>query len=165
VTDHPISNLVQMPTELGALDTLLHKGEANPRTRSGIMGVEILETTPEWRRFYSGFENASRRVLRMRQKVVMPTLPTASPRWVVDPDFNLDYHVRRARVPEPGTLRELLDMAELMIQSPHSFGRWGFRHRLRLSVTIPRGAGMLAARTSAPSDDPRLVTLPVPVAQ
>ena len=26
-----------LPTELGALDYLLHRGEANPRTRSGIM--------------------------------------------------------------------------------------------------------------------------------
>ena len=43
----------------------------------------------------------------------MPTLPTAAPRWVVDPDFNLDFHVRRVRVPEPGTLREVFDLAEV----------------------------------------------------
>ena len=31
-----------LPEELGAFDMLLHRGEANPRTRSGIMAVEIL---------------------------------------------------------------------------------------------------------------------------
>ena len=53
----------------------------------------------------------------------MPTLPTAAPRWVVDPDFNLDFHVRRVRVPEPGTLREVLDLAEVALQSPLDISR------------------------------------------
>ncbi|HXO83554.1 MAG TPA: wax ester/triacylglycerol synthase family O-acyltransferase, partial [Mycobacterium sp.] len=112
-----------MPTALGPLDYLLHRGEANPRTRSGIMALEILDTTPDWDRFRTRFENASRRALRLRQKVVVPTLPTAAPRWVVDPDFNLDYHVRRMRVSEPGTLRQVFDLAELMLQSPLDIAR------------------------------------------
>jgi WS/DGAT/MGAT family acyltransferase len=62
-------------------------------------------------------------VLRLRQKVVVPTLPTASPRWVIDPDFNLDFHVRRMRVSEPGTLREVFDLAELILQSPLDISR------------------------------------------
>lgn len=53
----------------------------------------------------------------------MPTLPTAAPRWVVDPDFNLDYHVRRVRVPEPGTLRDVFDLAEIALQSPMDISR------------------------------------------
>src|SRR5882757_4449469 len=109
--------------ELGPVDYLLHRGEANPRTRSGIMALELLDTTPDWNRFRTRFENASRRVLRLRQKVVVPTLPTAAPRWVVDPDFNLDFHVRRMRVAEPGTLREVFDLAEVILQSPLDISR------------------------------------------
>ncbi len=109
--------------ELGPVDYLMHRGEANPRTRSGIMALELLDTTPDWERFRSRFENASRRVLRLRQKVVVPTLPTAAPRWVVDPDFNLDFHVRRVRVSGPGTLREVFDLAEVMLQSPLDISR------------------------------------------
>ncbi|ORW03611.1 wax ester/triacylglycerol synthase family O-acyltransferase [Mycobacterium kyorinense] len=112
-----------LPTALGAVDYLLHRGEANPRTRSGIMALEILDTTPDWERFRTRFEHASRRVLRLRQKVVVPTLPTAAPRWVVDPDFNLDFHVRRLRVAEPGTLRQVFDLAEVMLQSPLDIAR------------------------------------------
>jgi diacylglycerol O-acyltransferase len=110
-----------LPTELGPLDYLLHRGAVNPRT-SG-MGVEVLDTTPEWSRFRARFEYAARRMLRLRQKVVVPTLPTAAPRWVVDPDFDLDFHVRRVRVTEPGTLREVLDLAEVMLQSPMDISR------------------------------------------
>ena len=90
---------------------LMHRGEANPRTRSGIMALEVLDTTPDWNAFRARFENASRRAVRLRQKVVVPTLPTAPARWVIDPDFNLDFHVRRVRVPRPGSLREVLDLA------------------------------------------------------
>jgi len=112
-----------MPTALGPVDYLLHRGEANPRTRSGIMALEILDTTPDWDRFRTRFENASRRALRLRQKVVVPTLPTAAPRWVVDPDFNLDFHVRRLHVAAPGTLRQVFDLAEVMLQSPLDIAR------------------------------------------
>jgi diacylglycerol O-acyltransferase len=112
-----------LPSELGAFDLLMHRGEANPRTRSGIMALEILDTAPNWERFRTRFENASRRALRLRQKVVLPTLPTAPARWVVDPDFNLDFHVRRVRVPQPGTLREVLDLAEVILQSPLDISR------------------------------------------
>ena len=112
-----------LPTALGPVDYLLHRGEANPRTRSGIMALEILDSTPDWDRFRTRFENASRRALRLRQKVVVPTLPTASPRWVVDPDFNLDYHVRRLHVAEPGSLRQVFDLAEVMLQSPLDIAR------------------------------------------
>lgn len=113
----------EIPSELSAFDLLMHRGEASPRTRSGIMALEILDATPDWERFRALFENASRKVLRLRQKVVVPTLPTAPARWVVDPDFNLDFHVRRVRVPEPGTLRDVLDLAEVMLQSPLDISR------------------------------------------
>ncbi|MCG5432443.1 wax ester/triacylglycerol synthase family O-acyltransferase [Mycobacterium sp. MYCO198283] len=109
--------------ELGAVDVLMHRGEANPRTRSGITTVEILDVTPDWERYRRCFEVASRQVVRLRQKVVTPTLPTTSPRWVVDPDFSLDYHVRRMRVPEPGRLRQVLDIAEIGVQSPLDISR------------------------------------------
>lgn len=107
-----------LPDELGAVDLLMHRGEANPKTRSGIMTLELLDTAPDWDRYRTVFENASRKILRLRQKVVVPTLPTAAPRWVVDPDFNINFHVRRIRVPEPGTLRQVLDLAEVILQSP-----------------------------------------------
>lgn len=111
------------PERMGAVDQLLHRGEANPRTRSGVMGVEILDRAPDWDRFVSCYERASRTALRLRQKVIMPVLPTTQPRWVVDPDFNLYFHVRRVAVPEPGTVRAVLDFADTAMQSPMDISR------------------------------------------
>ena len=109
--------------QLGALDQLLHRGEANPRTRSGIVALEVLDTAPDWSRYRTNFDYASRRIPRLRQKVVMPTLPTAAPRWVVDPDFNLDFHVRRVRVPEPGHVATGIRFGRGDQQSPLDISR------------------------------------------
>jgi len=48
----------------------------------------------------------------MRQRVEPSTLGVGPPRWVEDVDFDLDYHLRRVRVPEPGRLRDVLDVAQ-----------------------------------------------------
>ena len=73
----------------------------------------------------------------------MPTLPIAAPRWVVDPDFNLDFHVRRLRVPEPGTLREVFDLAELALQSPLDISRPLWTATLVEGLADGRAATML----------------------
>src|SRR6201995_1731835 len=143
MNDVPELDAAGLPEELSAVDQLLHRGEANPRTRSGIMGVELLDVTPDWDRFRVRFEHASRKVLRLRQKAVMPTLPTADPRWVVDPDFNLDFHVRRVRVPEPGTLREVMDLAEVALQSPMDITRPLWSATLVEGLADGRAATML----------------------
>ena len=104
--------------ELSPLDYLLHRGEAYPATRSAFLGVEILDRPADWNRLREAMDRASRVVIRMRQKVVIPPVPITPPRWVVDPDFDLDYHVRRVALPAPGTLRQLLDLAEVTLQSP-----------------------------------------------
>jgi diacylglycerol O-acyltransferase / wax synthase len=104
--------------ELSPLDYLMHRGEAYPATRSAFLGVELLDRPADWARLRETMDRASRVVVRMRQKVVVPALPTTRPRWVVDPDFDLDYHLRRVALPAPGTLRQLLDLAEITLASP-----------------------------------------------
>jgi diacylglycerol O-acyltransferase / wax synthase len=107
-----------MADELSPLDYLLHRGEAYPATRSAFLNLEILDGPADWGRLRDAMDRASRVVIRMRQKVVIPPLPATPPRWVVDPDFDLDYHLRRVALPAPGTLRQLFDFAELTLQSP-----------------------------------------------
>jgi diacylglycerol O-acyltransferase / wax synthase len=106
------------PDELSPLDYLFHRGEAHPATRSAFLDLEILDRPADWGRLREAMDRASRVVIRMRQKVVVPPIPTTPPRWVVDPDFDLDYHLRRVALPGPGTLRQLLDLAEVTLQSP-----------------------------------------------
>src|SRR5438477_5658388 len=46
-----------------------------------------------------------------RRRLVTVPFDLHHPVWVEDPDFDLDYHVRRIGVPHPGSIRELCDVA------------------------------------------------------
>jgi diacylglycerol O-acyltransferase len=50
-------------------------------------------------------------VPRYRQKLATPPLETGRPLWVDDPSFNLEYHIRHAALPAPGTEEQLFRLA------------------------------------------------------
>jgi diacylglycerol O-acyltransferase len=109
---------LESPDEMTGVDYLLYRAEDDPHSRSSITALYMLDEAPDWERLRRLHERASRLFLRMRQRVVEPALPTSLPRWVVDPDFDLSYHVRRVRLPAPGTRRQLLDLVATMIMAP-----------------------------------------------
>ena len=47
----------------------------------------------------------------LRWRLAEPPLSLGPPYWLEDPDFDLDYHVRRIAVPSPGDRRELAELA------------------------------------------------------
>ena len=67
-------------------------------------------------------------VPRLRQRVVPAFGRLAPPAWHDDPDFDIDYHVRRIALPGPGTERELLDLAATLAADPFDRTRplWEF---------------------------------------
>jgi diacylglycerol O-acyltransferase / wax synthase len=92
-------------------DALMWAIEKDPLLRSTITSVSILESSPDRERFAASLERAARTVPRLRQRVVSAPLSGAPPRYVVDENFDLAYHVRWLRAPGDGSLRALLDMA------------------------------------------------------
>jgi WS/DGAT/MGAT family acyltransferase len=106
------------PHELNALESMMWLAEADPRLRSTTTSVMILDRAPDWDRLSAGHEWTTRAVPRLRQRVMEPALGLGTPRWVDDPAFQLDYHLRRQRLPEPGTERQLLDMAQTLAMTP-----------------------------------------------
>ncbi len=93
-------------------DALMWTIEKDPLLRSTITAVAVLDRSPDRDRLLEAVDRASRLVPRLRQRVVSNPLSIAPPRWEVDPNFDLRYHVRWARAGGDGTLRDLLDMAE-----------------------------------------------------
>jgi WS/DGAT/MGAT family acyltransferase len=78
--------------------------------RSTVVTIIMLDRSPDWDVLVDRFERIGRQIPMFRQRVVT-TLPPAPPRWEVDPDFDLRFHLRRVVAPEPGTLDTLIDMA------------------------------------------------------
>jgi WS/DGAT/MGAT family acyltransferase len=53
-----------------------------------------------------------------RWRVVEPPLGVARPYWIEDPEFDLDYHVRRVALPSPGGRAELAELAAEIYRRP-----------------------------------------------
>ncbi|HTY26966.1 MAG TPA: wax ester/triacylglycerol synthase domain-containing protein [Mycobacterium sp.] len=86
--------------------------ESDPRLRSTVVTVILLDRSPDWDLIRERFDIVSRELPMFRQRVV-ETLPPAPPRWEYAPDFDLDFHMRRVSAPEPGTVDGVLEMARL----------------------------------------------------
>jgi diacylglycerol O-acyltransferase / wax synthase len=86
--------------------------EADPRLRSTVVTVILLDRSPDWKLVRERFDLVSRELPMFRQRVVNSP-PPAPPRWEYAPDFDLDYHMRRVSAPEPGNLDGVLEMARL----------------------------------------------------
>ncbi|WP_328359440.1 WS/DGAT domain-containing protein [Mycobacterium sp. NBC_00419] len=86
--------------------------ESDPRLRSTVVTVILLDRSPDWDLVRERFDIVSRNLPMFRQRVV-ETLPPAPPRWEWAPDFDLDFHMRRVSAPQPGTLDGVLEMARL----------------------------------------------------
>jgi diacylglycerol O-acyltransferase / wax synthase len=85
--------------------------EQDPLLRSTVVVVLVLERAPDWDRLMERLERLTRISPGFRQKVVQPPLRLATPRWVVDPDFDLSWHVRRFEAASPRTLETVLEFA------------------------------------------------------
>ena len=86
--------------------------ESDPRLRSTVVSIVLLDRSPDWEAVRERFDLMSRELPVFRQRVV-PSPPPAPPRWEYDPDFDLDYHIRRSVAPGAGTLEDVLEVARL----------------------------------------------------
>jgi diacylglycerol O-acyltransferase len=129
--------------QMNALESLMWRAESDPRLRSTICGLELLDRAPDWARFEKACEWATRMVPRFRQKVVEPTFGLGNPCWVNDPDFDLHYHVRRIRLPEPAGWTELLAAAEQIAMTPFDKARSPWESILFEGLADGRAAHLL----------------------
>ena len=95
-------------------DALMWRNEKDPMLRSTIVAVTILDGPPDRTRVAARLERTSRLVPRLRQRVVHSPLSLAPPRWEVDPNFDLSYHLRWYGAPGRGGLDAALRVAEPM---------------------------------------------------
>lgn len=98
--------------EINAADAMFLKGESDLRTRQTGHSIYLLDSIPDWDRFFAVWERASRALPPLHHRVVQPSGPGRLPIWQFDPDLDLKFHIRRLAVPSPGTLRQVFEMAE-----------------------------------------------------
>lgn len=86
--------------------------ESDPRLRSTVVTVIMLDECPDWGEVRNRLDLLSRTLPMFRQRVV-ESPPPAPPRWEHAPDFDVDYHIRRVSAAAPGTLDTVLEMARI----------------------------------------------------
>jgi WS/DGAT/MGAT family acyltransferase len=93
---------------LTAIDaSFLHQEGTN--THMHIGGVSIFEgPAPTREEFLEHVRSRLPLVPRYRQKIAAPPAGLGRQRWIDDPSFNLEYHVRQTALPVPGDEEKLL---------------------------------------------------------
>lgn len=103
---------LQFESRMSDSDALMWNIEKDPLLRSTITAITILDQTPDRARLLDKLDRGTRLVPRLRQRVVGNPMSLAPPRWEVDPNFDLRYHIRWVNAGGAGTMRTVLDMAE-----------------------------------------------------
>jgi WS/DGAT/MGAT family acyltransferase len=135
--------------ELNGLEALMWRAEADPRLRSPLTVIEVLDRVPDWNRLHAAHDWGSRMVPRFRQRVVEPPLGLGAPVWELDPEFDLANHLRRDRLAPPGDLRALLDLAAELASAPFDRDRPPWEAVLVEGLERERAAYILKLHHSA----------------
>jgi WS/DGAT/MGAT family acyltransferase len=93
--------------------------QEGPASHMHIGAVLLFEGPPPKFEDYLGHVRGRLHLVpRYRQKLATPPLETGRPLWVDDPSFNLEYHIRHAALPAPGTERQLFLLAARIASQP-----------------------------------------------
>ena len=123
-----MSDLPQFDRKMSDAEGLMWRLEKDPHLSSTFAAVTILDRPPDFDRLLTRMERAVQVVERLGQRVQPAPVNLTAPTWVTDSNFDLRYHVRHIALPQPGTLRQLLDLASLITCDPFDRTRplWQF---------------------------------------
>lgn len=118
--DEPASNAEELPEEpeivyesrMSDADALMWNIEKDPMLRSTITSVVLIDGEVDHDALRAAIDRLTRAVPRLRQRVRGNPYSLAPPRWEVDPNFDLDYHLRFVRAPGKGSMYDILRLAE-----------------------------------------------------
>lgn len=99
-------------TQLRGWDAATYRTASNdPTMRSTVMAMAILDSRPDWSRLKDRMDRLTRVVPALRMRPLYGASGLSAPRMAIDPDFDLDVHLRRYRLAEGASWIDLLDEA------------------------------------------------------
>jgi len=110
-----MADMPRFDRKMSDSEGLMWRLEKDPHLSSAFAAVTILDKPPDFDRLLRRMHRAVRVVERLGQRVQPVPVNLSSPMWVDDPNFDLRYHVRHIALPKPGTMRQLLDLASLIV--------------------------------------------------
>jgi diacylglycerol O-acyltransferase len=93
------------------MDAVMWGIENDPVLRQTMTAVLVLDRSPDRQVLLDRMEHATRSLPPFRHRLVATPLRLSTPRWLVDPNFDLSYHVRWIRAPGDGGVDGVLEFA------------------------------------------------------
>ena len=91
-------------------DAFAFRMERDRVLRSTIVAIAVLARSPDWDHLRRRVDRATRLVPSFRQRIAPSPFNLASPRWITDPDFDLDRHLNRVKMDEGSDLAQVLSL-------------------------------------------------------
>jgi diacylglycerol O-acyltransferase / wax synthase len=134
-----------MQERMGAFDAVMWNVEEDPVLRSVIVAMMVLDRAPDFDLAQDRIERMTLAVPKLRQRVVGNPVSLVPPRWELDPNFDLTYHLRWVAAPrKDSTLRPALDLAQTMAEQ--DFDRHRPLWEMTLMTGLPRGQAALVIK-------------------
>lgn len=103
---------------MGAFDAVMWGIEGDPQLRSVIVAMVVVDDEPDVDVLIDRITRMTIDVPKLRSRVVgNQAVSLIPPRWEIDPNFDLSFHLNRYHVPPDGTDRPLMRIAEQMGES------------------------------------------------
>ncbi len=134
-----------MEQRMGAFDAVMWNVEEDPVLRSVIVAMMILDKAPDIDTARDRIERMSLAVPKFRQRVVGNPVSMVPPRWEIDPNFDLAYHLSWVAAPRKDrSLRPALNLAQRMAEQ--DFDRKRPLWEMTLMTGLPKGQAALIVK-------------------
>ena len=154
-------------------EALMWNIEKDPWLNPSGGTLVLLDRPLDFEHFRAQIAAAVADVPRLRERVAAGVGRFRPPVWRPDPEFDLDYHLRRVALPPPGSQRQLLDLVAAVYQDPYDRTRplwmfhviegveggggalvWKFHHTVADGIGAGRLAEAYIQRTRQAPDPP-----------
>lgn len=109
-----MTDIPRFDRKMSDAEGLMWRLDKDPHLTSTFANITVLDQPVDADRLMRRMDRATWVIRRLRQRVQPMPANLSAPMWVDDPDFDLKYHIRHIALPKPGTLRQLLDLANLI---------------------------------------------------
>ncbi|HQV56802.1 MAG TPA: wax ester/triacylglycerol synthase family O-acyltransferase, partial [Ilumatobacteraceae bacterium] len=103
---------------LSDAETMMWRLQRTPGMSSTFGSISLLDRSPKLATLRQRMATAAAAIPRLRSTIHDDDNPLNPPVWRLDPDFNIDDHVRHIALPAPGRLTDLYELAGQIINDP-----------------------------------------------
>jgi WS/DGAT/MGAT family acyltransferase len=99
-------------------EALMWNVEKDPWLNPNGASIAVLDGPIDVDLFRRRVKYAISKIPRLRERVAPELGRLTPPTWMVDDEFDLDYHFRHVSLPAPGSMRQLFDLCTRMYEDP-----------------------------------------------